>query len=99
VDRVTRGHDRVELALALLEIAIEQLRSLPAAAVRPEVPAVAPDEGWLTPREESTLLRWSVKTLTRRWRTLPFCFANPRGRGYLVSRRRLAEWRRRQEGS
>lgn len=64
--------------------------------VLPPAPVVAED-AWLSPKEAAASLRWSVKTLSRRWRSLPFCFPNPRGRGFLVSRRRLTEWQRRAE--
>lgn len=50
------------------------------------------EERWLTPAEAAPLLRISKKSLSRRWRSLPFCVPSVNSRGFRVSQRGLNEY-------
>ncbi len=55
-------------------------------------PASHPSDVWLTPQEASRRLGVPVRTLSRRWRRLPFCRPLPDGmRGFRVSARELEQ--------
>jgi hypothetical protein len=78
---------------------VGQLEQLCAAAwvrirltVAPAAPAA---EEWLRPDQAAPLLRTSVKSLTRRWRRLPFCRPSFTGKGYVVSLTGLRDFMRR----
>lgn len=74
----------VEEAAALLARAITMLLT------RQSSPSA--DE-WLRPAQAAEILGMSAKSLTRRWRRLPFCLPLPEGmRGYRVSRRALERY-------
>jgi hypothetical protein len=50
------------------------------------------DERWLTPAEAAPMLRTSVRSLSRRWKRLPFCRPPITGRGFRVSLTGLREY-------
>lgn len=77
------------LAEALLIVAAKM--SLDSQRPSAEI-AEAEVERWLTPEEAASRLEVCVKTLSRRWRKLPFCHPLPGGiRGYRVNARELEQ--------